>query len=118
MSEETNNNIIEESKSIPKNPGRVAWGKKLAKMSKELKEKKKAGSTEEIKLIKKDIKIDKATENKLDLHHIEVMVGVGGLLVAAIALYFQYKNNNKQTIQQQIPHQPINSNPYYSYNNF
>ena len=45
------------------------------------------------------------------------MVGVGGLLVAAIALYFRFKNNNKQIIQQ-IPQQPINNNPYYSYNNF
>ena len=40
MSEE--NNIIDENKSTPKNPGRVAWGRKLAKMSKELKQKKKA----------------------------------------------------------------------------
>ena len=91
-------------------------GRKLAKMSKELKEKK-SGNTEELKLIKKDIKIDKSTDNKLDLHHIEVMVGVGGLLIAAIALYFQFKNNNKQIILQ-IPQQPINNNPYYSYNNF
>ena len=40
-------------------------------------------------------KIDKSTENKLDLHHIEVMIGVSGLLVTAIALHFQFKNNNK-----------------------
>ena len=100
MSEETNNIIVEENKPITKNPGRVAWGKKLAKMSKDLKDKKKAGNTEEIKLLKNDIKIDKSTENKLDLHHIEVMVGVGGLLVAAVALYFQFKNNNKHIIQQ------------------
>ena len=64
-------------------------------MSTDLKEKKKTGNSEEIKLIKKDIEIDKSTENKLDLHHIEVMVQVGGLLVAAIALYFQLQNNNK-----------------------
>ena len=69
MSEKNNNIIIEENKSTPKNPGRVAWGRKLAKMSKELKEKK-AGNTEELKLIKKDIKTDKSTENNLDLHHI------------------------------------------------
>ena len=85
-------------------------------MAKDLKEKKKAGNTEEIKLLKKDIKIDKSTENKLHLHHIEDMVGVGGLLVAAIALYFQFKNNNKQ---QQIRQQPIsNNNLYYNFNNF
>ena len=85
-------------------------------MAKDLKEKKKAGNTEEIKLLKKDIKIDKSTENKLNLHHIEDMVGVGGLLVAAIALYFQFKNNNKQ---QQIRQQPIsNNNLYYNFNNF
>ena len=39
------------------------------------------------------------------------MVGVGSLLVAAIALYFQFKNKNKQKISQQ----PIsNNNPYYN----
>ena len=87
-------------------------------MSKDLKEKKKAGNTEEIKLLKNDIKIDKEIKIKLDLHHIEVMVGFGGLLVAAIALYFQFKNNNKQIIQQ-IPQKPIsNNNPYYNFNNF
>ena len=41
MSEETNNIIIEPNKAITKNPGRVAWGKNLAKMSKDLKEKRK-----------------------------------------------------------------------------
>ena len=49
MSEETNNIIAEENKPITKNPGRVAWGKKLAKMSKDLKKKQKTGNTEEIK---------------------------------------------------------------------
>ena len=57
MSEEHNNIIIKENKSTLKNPGRVAWGRELAKMSKELKEKKKAGNTEEIKLIKKILKL-------------------------------------------------------------
>ena len=116
MSEENNNIIIEANKLTPKNPGRVAYGRKLATMSKELKEKK-AGNTEELKFLKKDIKIDKSTKNKLNLHHIEVMVGVGGLLITAIALYFQFKNNNEQIIPQ-IPQQPINNNPYYSYNDF
>ena len=37
MSEENNNIIIEENKSTPRNLGRVAWGRKLAKMLKELK---------------------------------------------------------------------------------
>ena len=60
-------------------------------MSKDLKEKKKTGNTEETKLLKRDIKVDKSTENKLDLHHIQVLVGVRGLLVAEIALYFQLK---------------------------
>ena len=45
------------------------------------------------------------------------MVGVDGLLMAAIALYFQFKNKNKQIIQQ-MPQKLRNSNPYYSYNNF
>ena len=53
MSKENNNIIIEENKSTPKIPDRVAWGRNLAKMSKELKEKKKAGNREELKLIKK-----------------------------------------------------------------
>lgn len=72
-------------------------------------------------MIKKDISIDEQTENKLNSHHIEVMVGVGGLLVAVIALYLQYRNNNsdrhitdeqvgpnKQT--DQIDHQSIHYN--------
>jgi butyrate kinase len=99
-----------ENKLITKNAGRVAWGKKLAKISKELKEKKKLGNKEEIKLIKKDIAIDKDTENKLNLHHIEAMVGIGGLLVAVIALYMQYKNNKIQTpVPVPVP-VPINNN--------
>ena len=40
MLEETNNIIVEAKKPITKNRGRVAWGKKLAKISKDLKEKK------------------------------------------------------------------------------
>jgi hypothetical protein len=115
--------MSEENKPITKNPVRVAWGKQLAKMSKELKEKKKKGDNEEIKLIKRDIKIDRQTENKLNLHHIEVMVGIGGLLVAIFALYMQYKNKNNQllnnnellTNNNQIP---PNNDPYNYYNNF
>jgi hypothetical protein len=96
---------IEPSEHV-KNPGRVAWGKKLARMSKELKEKKKAqhgpsrteprpskpndGQIEE--LIQKDIKIDTETKSTLDLHRIEVIVGIGGLIVAAAALYLNYKS--------------------------
>ena len=76
MLEETNNNIIKENKSITKNPGRIAWGRKLFKMLKDLKEKEKADNTEEINLLKNDIEINKETKNKLDLHHIEVMIGV------------------------------------------
>ncbi len=92
--------MAEENKS--KNPGRVAWGKKLAQMTKELKEKKKQGAREEVKLIKKDISIDKQTENKLNSHHIEVMMAVGGLLVAVIALYLQYKNANSRINTNQV----------------
>ena len=40
-----------------KNPGRVTWGKKLAKMSKDLKNKKKTCSTEEFKFLKKILKL-------------------------------------------------------------
>jgi hypothetical protein len=74
-------------------------------MSKELKEKKKAqhapprprpskpndGQIEE--LIQKDIKIDTETKSTLDLHRVEVIVGIGGLIVAAAALYLNYKSN-------------------------
>ena len=53
------------------------------------------------------------------MHHIEVMVEIGGLLVTAIVLHFQFKSNDKHIIQQQIPQQPINNNnPYYNCNNF
>ena len=53
MPKETNNIIVEKNKPITKIPGRVAWSKKLAKMSKDIKEKMKTGNTEEIKLLKK-----------------------------------------------------------------
>jgi hypothetical protein len=107
---------IEENKV--KNAGRVAWGKKLAKMSKELKEAKKNGD-KEIKLIKKDIKIDKDTENKLSSHHIEVMIGIGGLLVAVVTLYLQYKKVQQPQAPPQAPPQVQLINPYpYNYNNF
>lgn len=113
MSEENN-----ENKVITKNAGRVAWGKKLAKMSKELKEKKKLDNKDEIKLIKKDISIDKETANKLNLHHIEVMIGIGGLLVAVIALYMQYKNNIKQQVINYKEPQIINTPSVYNYKDF
>jgi hypothetical protein len=106
-----------------KSAGRVAWGKKLAKMSKELKEAKKNGDNE-IKLINKDIKIDRDTKNKLNSHHIEVMIGIGGLLVAIIALYLQYKNKQPVVInnnpQPQVYNNPqlYDNNPFNYVNNF
>ena len=48
MSEDTNTIIVEENKPITKNPDRIAWGNKLAKMSKDLKEKKKTDNIEEL----------------------------------------------------------------------
>ena len=103
-----------------KNPGRVAWGKKLARMSREIKEEKKAStarrrrtrsvpnqaSDEKIEqLIQKDIKIDTETKSNLDLHRIEVLVGIGGLALAAVALYLNYKSNKSACSV------PIRSNP-------
>src|SRR5882757_6639358 len=93
---------VKESITIPeikqKNPGRVAWGKKLAKVSKELKIAKKKGETDiGVKnLIKKDIKIDKETKKSIDYQHIEMLFGFGGLAIAIITLYFQYKSMNVQ----------------------
>ena len=40
MSEETNNTIVEKNKPFTKNPGRFAWGKKLAKSVQRFKRKK------------------------------------------------------------------------------
>ena len=91
-----------------KNPGRVAWGKKLARMSREIKEEKKAStarrrrtrsvpnqaSDEKIEqLIRKDIKIDAETKSTLDLHRIEVIVGIAAGIGGLIALYLNYKSN-------------------------
>jgi hypothetical protein len=100
--------MTEDQATPSKNPGRVAWGKKLARMSKELKEKKKAqlgpGRTEPSRteprpskgqieeLLQKDIKIDTETKSTLDLHRVEVLVGIGGLALAAVALYLNYKS--------------------------
>ena len=58
MSEETNNIIVEANKPITKNPGRVAWGTKLAKMSKDLKEKfRKLVIQKKINYLKKILKL-------------------------------------------------------------
>jgi hypothetical protein len=92
--------MTEDQATPSKNPGRVAWGKKLAMMSKELKEKKKGSNQTKIKLndekieelLQKDIKIDTETKSTLDLHRIQVLVGIGGLIVAAAALYLNYKS--------------------------
>jgi hypothetical protein len=92
--------MTEDQATPSKNPGRVAWGKKLAMMSKELKEKKKGSNQTKIKLndekieelLQKDIKIDTETKSNLDLHRIEVLVGIGGLALAAVALYLNYKS--------------------------
>jgi hypothetical protein len=93
--------MTEDQATPSKNPGRVAWGKKLAMMSKELKEKKKGSNQTKIKLndekieelLQKDIKTDTETKSTLDLHRIEVLVGIGGLALAAVALYLNYKSN-------------------------
>ena len=64
-----------------------------------MKEKKKARhapklSDEKIEeLLQKDIKIDTETKSNLDLHRVEVLVGIGGLALAAVALYLNYKSN-------------------------
>jgi hypothetical protein len=91
-----------------KNPGRVAWGKKLARMSRESKAEKKAStarrrrtrsvpnqaSDEKIEqLIQKDIKIDSETKSMLNLHRIEVIVGIAAGVGGLIALYLNYKSN-------------------------
>jgi hypothetical protein len=99
-----------------KNPGRVAWGKKLALMSRESKAEKKAStarrrrtrsvpnqaSDEKIEqLIQKDIKIDSETKSMLNLHRIEVIVGIaagiatgiGGLVFVIHTLYSNYKSS-------------------------
>jgi hypothetical protein len=91
-----------------KNPGRVAWGKKLARMSRESKAEKKAStarrrrtrsvpnqaSDEKIEeLIQKDIKIDSETKSMLNLHRIEVIVGIAAGIGGLIALYLNYKSN-------------------------
>jgi hypothetical protein len=77
-----------------KNPGRVEWGKKLARMSKELKEKKKAQLSDEKieELLQKDIKIDTETKSELDLHRVEVGIAFVGLVIAGAALYFTWKS--------------------------
>jgi hypothetical protein len=109
-----------DSRKHIKNPGRVEWGKKLARMSKEMKEKKKAQhaptarqseivkSSEKIEeLIQKDIKIDTETKSTLDLHRIEVIVGIVGVVLAAGALYLNYKQSNNSVKPQPSPVQSI-----------
>jgi hypothetical protein len=91
----SNDNKVTSTK--PKNPGRVAWGKKLAQMSKANKKAKKEGKPRTIKEdIEEDIKIDKQTNKMLALQGYQMWIGFGAVVIAGIALYYQMKSTNHQ----------------------
>ena len=91
----SNNNKITSTK--PKNPGRVAWGKKLAQMSKANKKTKKEGKPRTITQgIEEDIKIDKQTNKMLALQGYQMWIGFMAVIIAGFALYYQMQSANHQ----------------------
>ena len=64
----------------PKNQGRQEWGRKLGKMSKEL------------KLKKQVIDISKAAEGTKSIFRVEYLLGLAGLVIGLGALYYQKKS--------------------------
>ena len=72
----------------PKNQGRVEWGKKLGKMSKERK-------------LKKDIeKVQEVPETKEDSSRFPYAIAVpGSILVVGVVLYFMYTKTTKLSKQ-------------------
>lgn len=76
----------------PKNPGRQAWGRKLGKMSKELKFKKLVQNEEQEQPIPGEMD-DKGPTTYLKFEYI---VGLGALGLASVALYYQIKSYRAQ----------------------
>ena len=85
---EDNKVTVEQNKvtsTKPKNPGRVAWGKKLAQMSKANKRAKKEGKPRTITQgIEEDIKIDKQTNKMLALQGYQMWIGFGAVIIAGM----------------------------------
>ena len=82
----------------PKNPNRVEWGRKLAKLSQESKARKKAGKQVSKKLesiketTEQDLEIDKSSNNYL------LYIGIGTLFVGSLGVYYQWKSYKVESI--------------------
>lgn len=77
----------------PKHPGRQEWGRKLGKMQRELKLKKQIN----------EVVIEKPVINKY-IYSVkwEYALGIGALVVGAVALYYQKKSYENQVITQPV----------------
>jgi hypothetical protein len=99
MSEENNSDNIDKvtTKEKAKSPGRVEWGRKLAKVKQE-KRTQHEGKTIRKKLntvnknVEEDIKLDKHSVKMLELQNYQIWIGLGAILIAVTALYYQRKD--------------------------
>jgi hypothetical protein len=84
----------------PKNPGRQEWGRKLGKMSKELK-------------LKKNVQVESEPIESKDsspiLHYLkfEYVVGISAIILTALALYYQKKSFDSDVKQSSMPHNDL-----------
>ena len=102
--EEPKNEIAKVTTEVkPKSKGRQDWGRKLGQMSKEYKKFKRDGKL--IRTIDKnvveDIKIDKNSHQMLQLQNYQIWIGLGAILIAVVALYYQKKGHNPDKISDQ-----------------
>ena len=107
--EEPKNEIEKVTTEVkPKSKGRQDWGRKLGQMSKEYKKIKRDGKL--IRTIDKnvveDIKIDKHSHQMLQLQGYQIWIGLGAIVVAVVALYYQKKGCTPDKISEQIAHRP------------
>jgi hypothetical protein len=77
----------------PKNPGRQEWGRKLGKMSKELKLKK------QVTDMCKSIETTREEPPKSSFH-IEYVFGIAGVFIGLAALYYQKKSYESVVVEQ------------------
>jgi len=77
----------------PKNPGRQEWGRKLGKMSKELKLKK------QVTDMGKSVETAREEPPKSGFH-IQYVLGIAGVCIGLAALYYQKKSYESVVVEQ------------------
>jgi uncharacterized membrane protein len=112
MSEENNTDLnVHEVEKVTtkvkvKSPGRVACARSLAQKKREKKEGKSISEKLNVvnKNVQEDIKIDKNSHQMLQLQNYQIWIGLGAILVAVVALYYQ----KKSVTPNKFPDQKVN----------